>query len=250
MRMGGSVPAMLFHEAQELNGLDDAKKAKLAELGKQLHEQPHDESKALHEEIVSEIRAGKIDQAKIDAKQADVEKAMKAQHDKHADALNQLHAALDDAQRKDVVQKTREHLKAREERMAKWKDKGKDQPKDGFAAHLTKELSLDDAQQKKVEAIVPKDDKPMDFEAIKKRNEALLDAFEKPDFDAKKLDDGAAPKMHGKMDAKFLAQLLPILKPEQREKLAADMSKGPMHAGPPAPSPSGSANPADDDGDD
>jgi Spy/CpxP family protein refolding chaperone len=244
-RMGGGVAQMLVNEASELQ-LDAAKKAKVEDLQKQMRaEMPREEMKALHDEIVAEIKANKIDQAKIDAKQADVEKAMKAHHDKQTDALNQLHATLDEGQRKAVVAKVREDMKKRDERMAKWKEKAKDKEADkdkgkdmkkGFSGHLAKELDLTEAQQKKVEAIAPKDDKAAmpDWDAMKKHEDAILDAFEKDGFDAKKLEMPAeAKKFHGPMDAKFLSQLLPILDQKQRDKLADDMSKmGDMHGKP------------------
>lgn len=279
-RMGGGVAQMLVNEASELQ-LDAAKKTKVDDLQKQMHaEMPREEMKALHDEVVAEIKANKIDQTKIDAKQADVEKAMKAYKDKQNDALNQLHATLDEGQRKAVVAKVREDMKKRDERMAKWKEKAKEHDdkdkaagegkdkgmKKGFSGHLAKELDLTEAQQKKVDAIAPKDDKGgmPDWDAMKKREDALLDAFEKDGFDAKKLEQPEeGKKFHGPMDAKFLSQLLPILDQKQRDKLADDMSKmGDMHGkpgmhpgmghGPGMMAPSGapSGKPGDDDGDD
>jgi Spy/CpxP family protein refolding chaperone len=126
-------------------------------------------------------------------------------------------------------------------------------PHTGF---FTKDLDLDDAQQKKVQAILDKakDDKatPPDPEATKKKWDSLLSEFEKDTFDAKKLEaftDKAEGRMMGPMNPKVLAEILPILKPEQREKLAARMEKGPMHKGPPgmAPMPPGAKAPDDDD---
>jgi Spy/CpxP family protein refolding chaperone len=103
--------------------------------------------------------------------------------------------------------------------------------------HLLRGLDLDADQQKKVDAVAAsaKDDgkgRP-DFAEMKKRVDALLTAFEKDAFDAKKVDAFDTKKMRGPMEeeTKLLGQLLPILKPEQREKLAAKMEKGPSPHG-------------------
>jgi Spy/CpxP family protein refolding chaperone len=71
---------------------------------------------------------------------------------------------------------------------------------------------------------------------MKKRTETLLAAFEKDGFDAKKADafDVKKSRVALEEETKLLQQILPILKPEQREKLAAKMEKGPSpHAGGP-----------------
>jgi GTPase involved in cell partitioning and DNA repair len=97
-------------------------------------------------------------------------------------------------------------------------------------------IELDAEQQKKVDALAPKDDgkggKP-DMTEMKKRVEALLGAFEKDPFDAKKVDAFDVKKMRAPMEeeTKLLGQLLPILKPEQRERLAEKMEKGPSPHG-------------------
>jgi Spy/CpxP family protein refolding chaperone len=103
--------------------------------------------------------------------------------------------------------------------------------------HLTKQLDLDAAQQKKVEALVAKDDHPA-MEEMKKHADAVLAAFEGDGFDAKKLEAApAAAKKGMAQHAQFVAGLLPILKPEQREKFAAGLEKSPrgQHGGEGAP---------------
>jgi hypothetical protein len=68
---------------------------------------------------------------------------------------------------------------------------------------------------------------------MKKKMEALLTAFEKDGFDAKKVDPFDAKKARAPMEIemKLLGQLVPILKPEQRDKLAAKVEKGPSPHG-------------------
>ena len=64
---------------------------------------------------------------------------------------------------------------------------------------------------------------------MKKRMDTLLTAFEADAFDAKKMDMAIMPgkKPHEMLDkhVQFFTQLLPLLKPEQREKLAASMDR-------------------------
>ena len=167
---------------------------------------------------------------------------MKARLDKDADALNGLYAALEPAQRKALTAAVRAKQAEREAKQAEHKA---DAPKpEEFAKRrldrMTKELDLDATQQKSVEALLAKDQPPkaaMDaMQAdMKKRMDTLLTAFEGDGFDAKKLDLSPMPgkKMREGMEkhVQFMSQLLPILKPEQREKLAVKMETPPTHHG-------------------
>jgi len=81
-------------------------------------------------------------------------------------------------------------------------------------------------------------------EEMKKRSDALYAAFEGDGFDAKKLELG--PPMSKKMSdatdrhVQVLSQLIAILKPEQRDKLAARMDRpGPGRVGYPVDDESG-----------
>jgi len=245
---GHGPGAMLFVAAQRLPDLKDEQKAKIDTAQKRAHD-PSDTSardamrtagKEVHSELIVGVKAGKIDTAKLDAKYAAVEKALRALHENEAEALTSLHAALEPAQRKAVVAEVRAKQSAREERMAKRADRDHaDAGADGGAKvnhgkrrldRLTRDLALDAEQEKKVAAIAPKDEPKggPDRAEAKKRLEALLTAFEKDSFDAKKLDAFDAKKARAPMedDTKLLAQLVPILKPEQREKLASKMEHG------------------------
>jgi len=257
--MRGGPIGMFLHEARDLT-LTDAQKTKLDEIEKGLKEgdTPRDEMKTLHEDLTAGIKAGKIDTAKLEADHAAVEKAMIARRDKEAESLNTLHATLDATQRKALVAEVRDKMKKRED---KWKDKGggKMMGPGDHMGHFTKDLDLDDAQQKKVQAILDKakDDKspPPDREAMKKKWESLLSEFEKDTFDAKKLEGFGEPpdakRFGGPMNPKVLAEILPILKPEQRDKLAAKMSKGPgFKKGGPGMTPPAPGAPDGDDDDD
>ncbi len=204
-----------------------------------------DAAKELHAELVAGIKAGKIDNAKLEPKYAALEKIASAEHDKEVAALNGLYGALDATQRKAVVASMRAKQAKRDERMAAMKggaldaggpDGGRPNQSKMRIDRLTRGLELDADQQKKVEALAPKEDAKLpDLHAeTKKRTEALLTAFEKDGFDAKKADAFDAKKTRAAMEdeTKLLAQILPILKPEQREKLATKMERGPVGPSP------------------
>jgi Spy/CpxP family protein refolding chaperone len=266
----GGPGAMLFKAARTLD-LKPEQKAKVDAAEKSAHATAGDAgaagdagdgsrdamqeaAKGLHTELIAEVKAGKIDNAKLEPHYAAVEKVTAGMQQKEADALTALHAALDPTQRKAVTAAVR--AKAEE-----WEDKREDMEERkaehvgnvvdaggsdaGFALggtkrsldRLTRGLELDAEQQKKLDAIATKEDankanRP-DPDEMKKRMESLLVAFEKDAFDAKKLELFDAKKARGPMEreTKLLVQLLPILKPEQREKLAAKMEKGPSPHG-------------------
>jgi Spy/CpxP family protein refolding chaperone len=250
----GGPGAMLFQAARALE-LKDDQKAKIEAAEKAAHAGAEDASrealktavKDLHGDLVVGIKAGKIDTAKLEPRYAVIEKSAASAHEKDAAALVALHDALDATQRKAVTANVRAKQAAREEKMAHREGPdggaaGADGGKPGWGAkrnvdRLTRGLELDAEQQKKIDAIAAKDDtakggKP-DMAEMKKNVEALLVAFEKDTFDPKKLEAFDAKKARGPMEqeAKLLVQVVPILKPEQREKLAAKMEKGPSPHG-------------------
>jgi hypothetical protein len=107
---------------------------------------------------------------------------------------------------------------------------------------LTMQLGLDAGQQKAVSAILPKDDwmNPATMDAQRKEGEKRMDgvltAFDNATFDAKKVDLSGAPgkSKHEALekDAAFLSQLLPLLTPDQREKLAGQRERQGMRRPP------------------
>jgi Spy/CpxP family protein refolding chaperone len=261
-RRGGShsIAARFFDEADDLDDLTDEQKATVEKLEKDARPEggaAKADWKELQTELAAGVKAGKIDTAKIDAKNATLEKAMADAHAKEAESLNGLHAALKPEQRKALVAALKAKADKQNERAAKHQEDKKADEKDKKTdekkakndernkrklERLTKQLDLDAAQQKKVEAILAKDkEEPMTPAAMdaaredqKKKLDAVLTAFDADTFDAKKLDLGGMPTAvmakKGKGGAMahevgFLTQLLPILKPEQREKLAASMEK-------------------------
>ncbi len=74
---------------------------------------------------------------------------------------------------------------------------------------------------------------------MKKRWDAVLTAFEPDSFSAKKLDLSMGGKPHDEMEKRvtFVTGLLPILRPDQRDKFASTIERahgpegGPGHPG-------------------
>jgi Spy/CpxP family protein refolding chaperone len=223
-RRPGIVGAM-FHAAHALD-LKDAQKATLEKLTTDLHGGggQMQEMKDYHAALTAQVKAGKIEPAKLDPLQAAAEKAQKANRDKEAEALNGLYALLEPAQRKALVAAVRAKQAARK---APDPAKAEAHAKERME-HLTKTLDLDAAQQKKVEPLLAKDAPPANMaDEMKKHSDAVLTAFEGDGFDAKKLEPAGPPPGKGMMASHvaFLTALLPLLKPEQREKLAASYEK-------------------------
>lgn len=232
---GASAP--LFRAANALD-LSSEQKAQYEKIGTDLREAAKGDAdagttargamKEANALLAAGVKAGKVDTAKIDAEQSVLDKAAKARQDREADALNRLYATLDATQRNKVVAVVRAEEDKRAARM-----KGRDAGAGPNFTRLrlegfTRDLELDPDQQKKVDALLPKDDAKTTAarEEGKRQLDAVLGGFEQDGFDAKKLS--ADPKkMIRPLDdlTKFLAQLTPILKPPQREKLAAKLEK-------------------------
>jgi hypothetical protein len=259
--MRGGPVGLLFAAAKKLD-LKPEQKEKIEGAEKSAHaggevtrESMKAASKDLHTEILAEVKAGKIESSKLDPKYAAIEKLSAANHDKDVESLNGLYGALDATQRKAVVADARAKQAVREakmaERMADMKghdDGGTDAGKGPgmmmakrSIEHLTRGIELDADQQKKVDAIAAKEDasaKAPDMTAMKKDMDNLLTAFEKDGFDAKKSLSYDAKKARAPLEreGRLLGQLLPILKPEQKDKLAAMMEKpNPMMGRRPGP---------------
>jgi Spy/CpxP family protein refolding chaperone len=228
-RRRGSV-AWSFLQAAHSVDLNEEQKAPLDKIAEQLHEGnvgARAEMKAYHAELVAQVRAGKVDAAKLAPLAAAVEKAQQARKEKDDAALDATWALLDAAQRKAVAARAR--VGGHDgDAMRRGGDAGKRR-----LDQLTKQLDLDAAQGKKVEAVLEKEP-PADAlrDEQEKRLEAVAAAFEGDAFDAKKLAAAAGAGEGLKRQAQFAGALLPVLKPEQREKLASSMDRpSPMWGG-------------------
>jgi hypothetical protein len=225
---------MMLHAARGLD-LTDAQKATVDSLAASLkgqHTGPSAEQQAYHAALLQGVRAGNVDMVKLAPLQTAATTAHQARTAREATALNGLYAALTADQRQALVASVRQN---REERATQWAaHREEKEASGGFAqhrlAHLTETLGLDASQQTQVQAIMDAN-RPTPaamqahHDAQAARTDALLTAFVADGFDANKLelappvDAAMGPGMHGQ----FLAKLVPILRADQRETLAASI---------------------------
>ncbi len=234
------VPGMLLTAARA-QSLTDVQRAKLDEVALSLtgeRAERRAEENELRGEVLSAVKSGKVDNAKLQSQYAAVEQAARARADDEAEALAKIHTTLDPAQRKAVAADVKAKITARREN-AKPKDKPKDKDKGKpgdprmkrRVERLERDLGLDPAQKTKLDAMVAARSAKWDADDEWKRQLAVLSAFEEDGFDAKKA--AAAEATAGKPrtpivveDAKFYLELAPALRPDQREKLAIIMEVG------------------------
>lgn len=226
-------------EAEQKTKVDAARDA-LKEVDPENQEAAKEAVAQLRSTLAAQVKAGKIETAKLTPSYDAIEKVAKEDQEKDAEAVNALHAALNAEQRKAVAATVRAKQAAVDEKIAKHDakestDKAKaidafkrPPPSQGSreVRHLTADLGLDEAQQKEVEALASKDERSAD---VKKQYEALAKEFEKDTFDAKKLDLFKSKALRQPLEdrTKLVEKLTKLLKPEQREKLAAKIEKGP-----------------------
>jgi|HubBroStandDraft_2_1064218.scaffolds.fasta_scaffold14203_4 Spy/CpxP family protein refolding chaperone len=261
----GGIAASLFHDAHELD-LSQAEQDGLPPIEASLKADDdgiRGAMKTFRADLTAGVKAGKLDTAKLTADDAVVDKAMTEHAAAEGAALDSLHALLTPEHRSALVTTIRTRQGEREARTTAWL---KNKEPDGGAPdwskrrldRLSAQLTLDAAQQKQVAALLAKAKDPPNadgFEARwedhKKRTDALLTAFGADTFDGKKVDLTLLPgkTTHEALDhiATFLTQLVPILRPDQRERLGGALDRplgggwaarsalgGPMAMGPPA----------------
>jgi hypothetical protein len=230
-----------FRAALEADLTDDEKSA-IDKLEEPLGNDPgvHRELAAFHSDLVLFTKAGRMDTAKLQADEAAINKAYAAQQDAQAVALNGLHDALSSEQRKAVVEALRAMQAAHERPPPKPGDTGVTDATARRLERMKSQLVLDADQQRQVAGVLTHDlPAPAaiqaHFDAVKKQMEALFGAFEKDTFDAKKLDvsplPGKRPSDPMERQARYIGQLLPILRSEQRDRLATMMDHPRMDHG-------------------
>jgi hypothetical protein len=195
---------------------------------------------AVRDDVVAGLLAGSIDVAKIQARYAAMDKAMASQHEREAAALDALFSGMTPANRKKLVEAVRAKQSEQDAKIAaaappRLNDAGAAARQQRRLEQMTRDLGLDAAQQKQVATVLAKSPPPdmakIDAHHIelKKKLEAVLTAFEKDDFSAPKLDLAmlSPAQSHAAMDqeVQLFAQLAPILKQDQREKLAGELKK-------------------------
>lgn len=236
----GGVDALIFNAANDLPTLTDDQKTKIEAAEDEMTDHdpgPQDAVKAFSTDLAGQIRAGKIDTTKLGPDETAMDTALDAMLDKRAKALSDLHAALDATQRTTIALNLHAAVVGAGPEPAVDHDAGAIADRVSHQVdRMASDLSLDDAQKKQVAAVLTKDEKakaatpPPDK---RKDLDAVLTAFQGDPFDAKAALSqamfGGKPAHQG-MDeqAKLTASLLPILHPDQREKLASAAEKTAM----------------------
>jgi Spy/CpxP family protein refolding chaperone len=216
---------MFISMAIDTLGLDPAKKVQLEKIQTDLHAKmapARDAERDLLSTIADGVAAGKIDTAKVDPALAKVATASAGIHTSATDALTQLHDALAPVERAGLVDKVQAHWevwqKVNVDEKAGSKEKG---------AHLAKLTELLRLTPDQVDAIAKAlsaevavtsqtDPKPVDAHV-----QAFATAFAADKFDAKSLaTTETAAAGHA---ARHGGARTPVLTPEQRTKLAADL---------------------------
>jgi Spy/CpxP family protein refolding chaperone len=179
------------------------------------------------------IAAGKIDNAKVDAAIGAVKVASAGLHQACVESLNQLHAALTPEQRATLVDKVEAHWEV-------WKEANGQEEKPGDTAHpghldlLAKDLNLAPDQVEKIRATFAEKVKnhPLKFDPdqVEIYIQEFGTAFKAETFDAKTLQHGPVVHQHlavwgAKRMAHFYEAIDPLLTPEQRTKLSAQIKE-------------------------
>jgi hypothetical protein len=241
-------PAALFLDSAQDLELDDAVRGKIEKLAEQLDtdedETPRQDIKELHDDVVAAVRAGEVDAKKLGPRVTALQATMQKRLEKEVAAMNALYASLAPDSRKALGAGVQKRARDREEDFARvagdagtetLNERGKRLPE-----RLKRELDLDAGQMEKLPPILTKLPVEDGREAARKRFDALLAAFNAATFEAKKLDAFglAAAKARVPMDREvlFLSQLVPILKPEQREALAGRLDGERLRLGTGSPS--------------
>ncbi len=199
---------------------------------------------ALNAELASQVRAGKIDEARLQPLQAKVEAAHEAERGAHQAAMKDLHDLLDSTQRDSLMtamaSERADHAKGEAE------DGRGHRGRPGMRPfHMLKGLNLTDAQKTAIHAALPA--RPERTEAAKEeraekrtemrgemqaRMEKMAAAFRSDSFDPAEMAPPAGrgerfgKPMEGHM-TQFLSAAVPVLDQSQREQLAQKLeSKG------------------------
>jgi Spy/CpxP family protein refolding chaperone len=188
------------------------------------------------------IAAGRIDRAKVDLAIADVGRASSGVHAAIVNALNQLHAVLNEAQRAALVDKVEAHWQVWKEANAGGKAAA--EPREhGHLEALTHELSLTPDQVDTIRGTLRATSggarEPLDADKVSAHISAFGTAFEGASFDAKALKSADGLNAHlaswgATTMARFYEAVAPVLTPEQRSKLAEQVREHANHPAAPA----------------
>jgi Spy/CpxP family protein refolding chaperone len=215
-------------------GLDDAKRASIEKIQSDLRAKTapaRDAENDVLAAIADGVAAGKLDNAKINAAVEKNAAASTGIHEATADALTQLHDALTPAERAALVDKVKAHWEVWHKVNVDEKAGNKDD-KGGHLARLTKLLALTPDQVDKISAalatdapVTPKTDPKAEDGHV----QSFATAFLADKFDAKSLASSATAsaghvaRHGGGRLLRFYAAVTPVLTPQQRTTLAAEL---------------------------
>lgn len=251
-KRGHRGPDHLIQAALDELDLTDAQKSAIQALKSDAPERPAG-MQAFMTALAAGVRAGSIDDAEMSAKIDALSQEGSGLRAKHAAALEKLHATLTPAQRKQLVTSIQSRMEDKEEKMAEMRERMEADGKEagprgkggklrgGPLGHVMKQLDLTDDQRealkKAVEdaGVAPPDREQMkaQFDKMHANKKALIEAFATETFDA----DALLPEHEGKGKDHLAAMVkatraaLPILRAEQREKLAALLEAGDLFSG-------------------
>jgi Spy/CpxP family protein refolding chaperone len=232
----GGFTGLILRAGREAQ-LSPEQKTAVTDIQQKLHDEepPFTALTEFQTDLVAQIRDGKLDKEKLSADYAAIDKNLVARDEKQADAINALHGALDAPARSALATAARTRLNAmfrtRPELLEAGVGEAGELPWVKHRLNRVKvELGLDETQLPKVSTLLAKFGVgPAATESLKeqirKHAEDMLTAFDKDEFDAHKLDlspTGGKSPMRASLDREvsLIGQLLPLLSPEQREKLA------------------------------
>jgi len=189
------------------------------------------------ETLADGIAAGAIDPAKVNAALAQLATASAGIHDASVDALNQLHALLTPEQRGALVDKVEAHWSLWQRANVDDADVTPTAPAGGHLRALTADLGLTPDQVTKIKAnlsAAAKDAVKPDPQKVEAHLQAFGTAFRAETFDAKALSTGGPANAHlaswgATRVALMFESVTPVLTPDQRAKLAAQVREHASH---------------------
>jgi Spy/CpxP family protein refolding chaperone len=215
-------------------GLDEAKKDAIEKIQTDLRAKTapaRDAENELLATIADGVAAGKLDTAKINAAVEKHGAAATGIHEATADALTQLHDALSPAERAALVDKVKAHWDVWHKVNVDQKPGNKDE-QGGHLAKLTKLLALTPDQVDKISAALATDapvTPKTDPKAEEGHIQSFATAFLADKFDPKALapsataSAGHVARHGGARLVRFYTAVTPVLTPEQRTTLAAEI---------------------------
>lgn len=245
-----SVAGELVTRARALE-LSDEQKSKLDASEGKLGGAPTDDEetknayKLFFAVLLDGVKTGQVLEHKLAPHYATLDRIARARATAEATALGDLHALLDEDQRKDLLAGLRKKYPTAAEKAAadaKVAKEGKvKKPNPAVEetrradrtkrrnARVTKLLELDEKQQQRVSSVLIRFDTELrnraQREARDRRMRALIAAFDKPAFTAAGLDLGRGPRSRMAERVGYINALLAILKVDQRDKLARTLER-------------------------